>query len=49
LITRLILLWSCATLALGFAWGVAALIVLRLLIGLMKAHSYSTNNRVVTT
>ena len=45
----LVLLWSCATLLLGFTVGFASLFVFRLLVGLMEAPSYPINNRVVTT
>jgi MFS transporter, ACS family, D-galactonate transporter len=45
----LVCLWSCATLALGFASGFIALIILRLLIGMFEAPSYPIKNRVATT
>ena len=45
----LVLLWSCAPLALGLTAGVASLFAFRLLVGLMEAPSYPINNRVVTT
>ncbi|ATR21000.1 D-galactonate transporter [Roseomonas mucosa] len=44
----LIVLWSIATVMLGFAYSVPALIALRLAIGAMEAPSYPINNRVVT-
>jgi len=44
----LIVLWSIATVMLGFAYGVPTLIALRLAIGAMEAPSYPINNRVVT-
>ncbi|PKU25616.1 MFS transporter [Telmatospirillum siberiense] len=45
----LILLWSIATFALGFAGGLTALFVLRLAVGGLEAPSFPINNRVVTT
>ncbi|MDR3436576.1 MFS transporter, partial [Telmatospirillum sp.] len=44
-----ILLWSIATLAMGFAWGLTALFLLRLAVGALEAPSFPINNRVVTT
>lgn len=45
----LVLLWSCATVALGFAAGLASFFALRLLVGFLEAPSYPINNRVATT
>ena len=45
----LIVLWSIATIMLGFAYGVPLLLALRMAIGALEAPSYPTNNRVVTT
>ncbi|MEO8333945.1 MAG: MFS transporter [bacterium] len=45
----LILLWSAATIVLGFTYSVAGLIVVRMLIGALEAPSYPINNKVVTT
>ncbi len=44
----ILVLWSLATVALGFATGFALIIFLRILIGLFEAPSYPINNRVVT-
>lgn len=41
--------WSLATIALGLATGLAALIFLRILIGAFEAPSYPMNNRIVTS
>ena len=41
--------WSLATIALGFAEGFIALVVLRLLIGAMEAPSYPMNNKIATS
>lgn len=41
--------WSLATIALGLAAGLAALIFLRILIGAFEAPSYPMNNRIVTS
>jgi MFS transporter, ACS family, D-galactonate transporter len=49
LYATLILLWSAATILLGFTYSVAGLMVIRLLIGALEAPSYPINNRVVTT
>jgi ACS family D-galactonate transporter-like MFS transporter len=45
----ILILWSLATLALGFAIGFLAIILLRILIGAFEAPSYPMNNRIVTT
>ncbi|WP_267555675.1 MFS transporter [Rhizobium rhizogenes] len=45
----LIILWSIATIMLGFAYGLPMLIALRLLIGALEAPSYPINSRVVTS
>jgi MFS transporter, ACS family, D-galactonate transporter len=45
----LLLLWSFATIALGFASGFLVIILLRLLIGAFEAPSYPINNRIVTS
>lgn len=45
----LIVLWSIATILLGFAYGVPLLVALRMAVGALEAPSYPTNNRVVTT
>jgi ACS family D-galactonate transporter-like MFS transporter len=45
----LLLTWSCATLGLALASNFPALIVIRMLIGVLEAPSYPINNRVVTT
>ena len=45
----LILLWSAATVLLGFTHTVAGLVLVRLAIGALEAPSYPINNRVVTT
>ena len=44
----LLILWSLATIALGFAQGFLVIILLRLLIGAFEAPSYPMNNRIVT-
>jgi ACS family D-galactonate transporter-like MFS transporter len=49
LYATLILLWSAATIILGFTYSVAGLMLIRLLIGALEAPSYPINNRVVTT
>ena len=43
-----LVLWSVATVCLGFVGSVAALIAIRLSIGLLESPSYSINNQVVT-
>ncbi|CAH2602921.1 putative D-galactonate transporter [Rhodovastum atsumiense] len=48
LYTVLILLWSVATVMLGFAGSVVGLIAIRFAIGVLEAPSYPINNRVVT-
>ncbi len=45
----LILLWSCATIGLGFTSSVSGLILIRVVIGMLEAPSYPINNRVATT
>jgi ACS family D-galactonate transporter-like MFS transporter len=45
----LILLWSSATILLGFTYTVTGLMLIRMLVGLLEAPSYPINNRVVTT
>ncbi|HET9798976.1 MAG TPA: MFS transporter [Gemmatimonadaceae bacterium] len=49
LYATLIVLWSAATILLGFTRGTAALIAVRMLVGALEAPSYPINNRVVTT
>jgi ACS family D-galactonate transporter-like MFS transporter len=44
-----LILWSLATLALGFVTGFLGLILLRVLIGAMEAPSYPMNNKIVTS
>jgi MFS transporter, ACS family, D-galactonate transporter len=44
----MLILWSLATLALGFAVGLVSIILLRILIGAFEAPSYPMNNRIVT-
>jgi MFS transporter, ACS family, D-galactonate transporter len=44
----ILILWSLATIALGFAVGLPAFILLRILIGAFEAPSYPMNNRIVT-
>lgn len=44
-----ILVWSIATLSLGFVAGVVSLFILRLLVGVFESPSYIVNNRIVTT
>ncbi len=44
----ILILWSAATIALGFASGFIAIILLRALIGAFEAPSYPMNNRIVT-
>ena len=41
--------WSATTIAHGFVNGFASLIGLRMIIGVLEAPSYPTNNRIVTT
>lgn len=47
--TLTILVWSIATLSLGFVAGIVSLFILRLLVGVFEAPSYIVNNRIVTT
>jgi len=49
LYATLIVLWSIATIAVGFTTSVAGLIAVRLLVGALESPSYPINNRVVTT
>lgn len=49
LYATLIVLWSGATMLLGFTYSVFWLMIVRMLIGAMEAPSYPINNRVVTT
>ena len=49
LYATLIVLWSIATIMLGFTSTVTGLIAARLLVGALEAPSYPINNRVVTT
>ncbi|WP_129784351.1 MFS transporter [Promicromonospora panici] len=44
-----LILWSLATAFMGLAGGFVALIVLRLLVGVLEAPAYPINNRVATT
>jgi len=44
-----ILVWSLATLSLGFVAGIISLFILRLAVGVFEAPSYIVNNRIVTT
>lgn len=48
LYAAILILWSVATIALGFAGGFAIIIILRVLIGAFEAPSYPMNNRIVT-
>jgi MFS transporter, ACS family, D-galactonate transporter len=49
LYAALILLWSVATIRLGFTYSFAGLMVVRMLVGILEAPSYPMNNRVVTS
>jgi ACS family D-galactonate transporter-like MFS transporter len=49
LYATLILLWSVATIRLGFTYSVAGLMAVRMLVGVLEAPSYPMNNRVVTS
>lgn len=44
-----LVVWSLATLGLGFVTGLTALIILRVIIGAFEAPSYPMNNRIVTS
>jgi ACS family D-galactonate transporter-like MFS transporter len=44
-----ILVWSIATLSIGFVGGLFSLFILRLLVGSFEAPTYIMNNRIVTT
>lgn len=44
-----LIVWSLATLGLGFVTGLTALIILRVIIGAFEAPSYPMNNRIVTS
>ncbi len=45
----MLILWSLATIAMGFAIGFTLIILLRVLIGAFEAPSYPINNRIVTS
>lgn len=45
----ILVLWSLATIALGFAMGFIVIILLRALIGAFEAPAYPINNRIVTS
>jgi ACS family D-galactonate transporter-like MFS transporter len=45
----LMLLWSIATISLGWAGGLVGLILLRVAVGVFEAPSYPMNNRIATT
>ncbi len=45
----LLVLWSLATIGLGFTTGLASLVLLRMAVGLFEAPSYPLNNRIATT
>lgn len=49
LYTAALLLWSIATVMLGFAGSFIALFVLRMAVGALEAPAYPINSRVVTT
>ncbi len=49
LYTAALLLWSIATIMLGFAASFIALFVLRMAVGALEAPAYPINSRVVTT
>jgi MFS transporter, ACS family, D-galactonate transporter len=49
LYATLIVLWSIATIVLGFTSTVTGLIAVLLLVGVLESPSYPINNRVVTT
>jgi ACS family D-galactonate transporter-like MFS transporter len=49
LYTVLILLWSLATILLGFTYTFAGLMAVRMLVGALESPSYPINIRVVTT
>lgn len=49
LYTAALLLWSLATLALGFVGSFVALFVLRMAVGALEAPAYPINSRVVTS
>jgi ACS family D-galactonate transporter-like MFS transporter len=49
LYATLILLWSAATIRLGFTYSVTGLMLIRMLVGALEAPSYPMNNRVVTS
>ena len=44
----ILILWSLATITLGFAVGFLTILLLRVLIGAFEAPSYPMNNRIVT-
>lgn len=45
----IILAWSVVTFFQGFVWGVAGLVICRLLIGMFEAPGYPLNNKIVTS
>ncbi len=49
LYTITLIIWSLATIGLGFVTGFLALMILRVLIGAFEAPSYPMNNRIVTS
>jgi ACS family D-galactonate transporter-like MFS transporter len=49
LYATLILLWSAATILLGFTSTLVGLMAIRMVVGALEAPSYPINNRVVTT
>ena len=49
LYTISLIVWSLATVAIGFVSGLVALVILRVLIGAFEAPSYPMNNRIVTS
>ncbi|ULQ54046.1 MFS transporter [Flavihumibacter fluvii] len=49
LYTISLVIWSLATIGLGFVSGLLGLIILRVMIGAFEAPSYPMNNRIVTS
>src|SRR5664279_430805 len=49
LYSAILILWSLATIALGFAIGFVVIILIRMLIGAFEAPAYPINNRIVTS
>lgn len=45
----LIILWSIATIGLGFSYTLSTLVLLRFIVGALEAPSFPINNRVVTS